>query len=282
MKKKLSFIIFFIIIIISLLLPKSFADLQDAIESIIIEANIQENGDAEITEEWITTEINNSTYYKKIPNLSSEQIQNITIQETTQNEKYVYEENWKELTEAERENKFFVENKEDGIVINWTGKKSSFHAYELKYTVKSFVKQFTDKQGFCFDFLSDDINIIPYAIEVNIKAPFEFSEKNVKLTKFGFDGNVKIDQGNISITDVKAFKTIKILGEFKTKVLEIQNNSDYSIKQLKNELQQEYPKIVKNEDKIIIGILIGVSILYIILEAYYLMNTKSNKKNSKK
>ncbi len=276
MRKKLIFIIFFIVLTTLLVPPQSFADLQDSIEFITIEANIQENGDAEITEEWTTTEINNSTYYRNIPNISINQITNITIQEKTGNEQYTYEPDWNILTESERTNKFFVEDKE-GIVINWTGKKSEFHVYEIKYTIKSFVKQFTDKQGFCFDFLSDDINIIPYGIEVNIKAPFYLSEKNIDISKFGFDGNMKIEQGEISITDVKAFKTIKVLGEFKSDFFEIQNKSDYSIKELKQELRKEYPIVLKTEDKIIIGILIGVSILYITLEAYYLIHTKNNK-----
>lgn len=256
MKKKITVLLLILFLVLSWTYS-CFADEQNAIEFLEIIVNIEENGDATIVEKWTTNTIEALEYKKSMVNLKKDRIEKLMIRDEVENE----------------DKSFSVVENENGIQICWKEEKKGFHNYTLQYTIKSFVKQFTDKSGFCMDFLSNDTFPQLYDVQIMIKAPFELSKNNVKISKFGFNGDVELEQGNITISNVQAFKHITLLGEFKKDAFQNLSQEEESLKNLKKQLQKQNPIALKKSDIAMIVILTVTAVLYVGIEGYYLIKT---------
>lgn len=257
MKKK-TVILFLAFLFIFALGSKCFADEQNEIQNLEIAVRIQENGDAVVTEKWVTNTIGNIEYKRDISMISKDRIENFIIMDDIEN----------------RQKPFNIVERENKIEISWKEEQEGFHSYTVEYTIKSLVRQFQDKDGFLIDFLSSEIFPQLNDIQINIKLPFEVSKKYFKISKFGFNGDVKIGKDNVSISNVRAFKNIILLGEFQTGEFQNLVKQEGKIRKIEKQLEKENPTKLKNVDIIMIVILCITASGYVIIEGYYLVKNK--------
>ena len=147
------------------------------IKRIEMQIEVQENGNAKITEVWYMNIFDGYVYYKFYKNVKNNEIQNLTV--TDENGfAYQYSDDWN-LSDEEKKDKCGVLYTNDGAAILWGIQSYGAHQYTLNYEVKNFVKNFNDYKGAKFDFLDEGNPALTY-VKINSDV-CKFTKQNTQI-----------------------------------------------------------------------------------------------------
>lgn len=198
MKRKYTlYFIFFIVCCIFSFLPQVHAEGEDRVRSVLIQANLKEDGSADIREEWDIEIANNSTiteWYLPKSHLKGSTIKNFAVMEDGR----VFEDlgsDWD--IDRNREEKAgksgFVES-EDGVELCFGIGSPGLHHFTLTYQVSELVDGFRDKDGFYWRFVNDQMSPPPESVRVEVRGPHPFNTQDVELALYGNTGSISINE----------------------------------------------------------------------------------------
>lgn len=198
MKRKYTLcFIFFIVCCIFSLPPQVHAEGGDRVRSVLIQANLKEDGSADIREEWDIEIANDSTiteWYLPKSHLNGSTINNFVVREDGR----VFEDlgsNWDiDRTREEKAGKSgFIPN-DDGLELCFGIGSVGRHHFTLTYQVSELVDGFRDKDGFYWRFVNDQMSPPPESVRVEVRGPRPFPSQDVELALYGNTGSISINE----------------------------------------------------------------------------------------
>lgn len=265
-KVVLFFIVFFVLILCS---DCVYGHAGNKIKRIEMQIEIQENGDAKITEDWYMNIFDGYVYYKFYKNVKNNEIQNLTV--TDENDfTYNYSDDWN-LTDEEKKDKCGVLYTNEGAAILWGIQSYGAHQYTLKYEVKNFVKNFSEYKGAKFDFIDEGNPTLTY---VRISSDVcKFTKQNTQVnTLYKFQSVMFLEDGSIELETNARY----LLGGESIKF-----NEDVPIKAKKIvKVNNKSKTSMKKQDILVASIIVVISILYLFCDTYRIIYDYKNKKKS--
>lgn len=161
-----------------------------------INAYINEDGSARITENRVANLIEGTENYIVIENLGKSEIVDFVVYENGQKFEYVDDWNINDPRE-EKAGKNSILTTSEGYELAWGIGEYGRHEYTLEYTVTNFVKEVEDSQMIFWQFVNPDTNIPPEQVRVTIESEYDFSREDQKIWAFGFTGNIEFRDGKI-------------------------------------------------------------------------------------
>lgn len=199
------------------------------INHIDIVINIQENGDAHISEKWDINVNNGTEIYKVMNNLGGSQIENFLVTDD-KNAKYQYMDIWDiGRSKAYKSYKCGVIQEGDHYELCFGIGNYGQRNYTLTYIITDFVKQFSDNQGFNTNILSD-FTIPVNSFTIYITSPYGLTDDTLDIYGFGFKGTMNYDNDQIIITSSESLELghkVQLISQF--------SNADF--KDIKQESQ---------------------------------------------
>ena len=265
-KVVLFFIIFFMFMLCSNCV---YGHKGNKIKRIEMQIEVQENGNAKITEVWYMNIFDGYVYYKFYKNVKNNEIQNLTV--TDENGfAYQYSDDWN-LSDEEKKDKCGVLYTNDGAAILWGIQSYGAHQYTLNYEVKNFVKNFNDYKGAKFDFLDEGNPALTY-VKINSDV-CKFTKQNTQINSlYKFQSVMFLEDGSIELeTDARYL----LGGEV------IKFNEDVPIN-AKNivKVSDKNKTLMKKQDILVASIIVVISALYLFCDSYRNIYEYKNKKRS--
>lgn len=202
MKRKYTLcFIFFIVCCIFSFPPQVHAEGGDRVRSVLIQANLKEDGSADIREEWDIEIASDSTiteWYLPKSHLNGSTINNFVVREDGR----VFEDlgsNWDvDRTREEKAGKSGFVASDDGLELCFGIGSVGRHHFTLTYQVSELVDGFRDKDGFYWRFINDQMSPPPESVRVEVRGPRPFPSQDVELALYGNTGSISInEEGNI-------------------------------------------------------------------------------------
>ncbi|WP_304261879.1 DUF2207 domain-containing protein [Kallipyga massiliensis] len=198
MKRKYTLcFIFFIVCCISSLPPQVHAEGGDRVRLVLIQANLKEDGSANIREEWDIEIASDSTiteWYLPKSHLNGSTINNFVVMEDGR----VFEDlgsNWDvDRTREEKAGKSGFVESEDGVELCFGIGSPGLHHFTLTYQVSELVDGFRDKDGFYWRFVNDQMSPPPESVRVEVRGPRPFTSQDVELALYGNTGSISINE----------------------------------------------------------------------------------------
>ena len=170
----------------------------NSINSISVTVNIQQNGDAKVTEVWDTNLTQGTEGYKSFSRLGEKSISEFAVRDDSGR---IYEtlDSWN--TNASFDNKAYkcgINKTSDGIELCWGISKYGNRKYALRYVIKNFVVEYSDGvQGVYFNFIN--INQAIGKAKVIIKSDKKLSLENSRIWSFGYTGKSIFDDDGVIV-----------------------------------------------------------------------------------
>ena len=261
MKKKVLLVFLLTIVAIFITSKKCNAN---SISSIEMDVNIDENGNAHVTEVWeaslyqgtegyrgfkntaysnfsisnFSVEMADNSYrtslsfLKNMESYEQTQYQNSDILETT---KFSYVDKWNtEASFSDKKYKCGIHKISKGVELCWGISQYGSNKYILKYTINNFVSQYTDTQGIYFNLLNLDQNI-GYA-EITIHSDVaQLSLDNTDIWGFGYNGSIVFSDGSIVMNSQGMLDTsdyMVALVRFEEDIFSTSNESKYKFDEI--------------------------------------------------
>lgn len=198
MKRKYTLcFIFFIACCIFSLPPQVHAEGGDRVRSVLIQANLKEDGSANIREEWDIEIASDSTiteWYLPKSHLNGSTINNFVVMEDGR----VFEDlgsDWDiDRTREEKAGKSGFVESEDGVELCFGIGSPGLHHFTLTYQVSELVDGFRDKDGFYWRFVNDQMSPPPESVRVEVRGPRPFPSQDVELALYGNTGSISINE----------------------------------------------------------------------------------------
>src|SRR5699024_9066020 len=95
---------------------------------------------------------------------------------------------------------------DDGYELVWGIGLYGEHEYAVRYTVTDFIKQLDDAQIIYWYFVSQDTNIPPQNVRIEIEAGEDLSFKDEKIWAYGFEGEIQFKHGKVIAKSEKPLK----------------------------------------------------------------------------
>lgn len=174
------------------------------LEALNISVYINEDGSARIVESRQAYLTEGTENFIVIGNLGDSEILDFQVKENGLLFEHI--DNWNiDGSREEKTNKSGVIRTSSGYELCWGIGEYGSHLYQVEYTITNFVKQFQDKQGIFWKFINDKTNTPPEKASVTIEGDKEFFDSNSNIWAFGYDGDIRFDNGRIVATSNKAF-----------------------------------------------------------------------------
>lgn len=198
MKRKYTLcFIFFIACCIFSFLPQVHAEGGDRVRSVLIQANLKEDGSADIREEWDIEIAGDSTiteWYLPKSHLNGSTIKNFAVKEDDR----VFEDlgpDWDvDRTREEKAEKSGFVARDDGLELCFGIGSVGRHHFTLTYQVSELVDGFRDKDGFYWRFVNDQMSPPPESVRVEVRGPRPFPSQDVELALYGNTGSISINE----------------------------------------------------------------------------------------
>lgn len=208
----------------------------NTINSINIDAFIDENGNAKITEIWDADLTQGTEGYRPFSNMDNKVISNFKV---TDESGRVYEtlNNWNvNKSFSEKSYKCGYNKTYDGVELCFGISKYGHKTYTLKYDISNFITEYTDTQGIYFKFINFDQDIKNVKIKVHSNIPLTLD--NSRIWAFGYEGTDIFEDGNI-IMDSKGTlysgEYMTLLVRFESNIFKTDNLSDKSFDDIYDE-----------------------------------------------
>ena len=161
-----------------------------------INAFINEDGSARITENRISNLSEGTENYIVIENLGDSEIIDFKVSED--GVIYDFLDNWDiNASRGEKTFKNGIVYTANGYELAWGIGEYGSHDTILEYTVTNFVKNFQETQGIFWRFVNDGANIPPQSVSLIIESDHDFNDENTNIWAFGYEGNIEFQENEI-------------------------------------------------------------------------------------
>lgn len=248
----------------------------DVVQKIDMTITIKEDGSALISETWNVAGYARNGYVKFLKNTAKEDVLDFKVTDET-GRNYEYLENYDQNQGSEQIiNKCGVLATVEGTELYWGMETEGEHQYILEYTIKNFIKNFSNDgitKGTGFDFIDEQI-----LINMDLKMVADnyiFTVDNVKFENLEKpDFTVNIDGGAIVL------KVNPYYFEGNERII-FSNDAPFEIG--KSNTEKENSKKLKKQDILVITLIITFAILYLFgdtircIHDYKVVKNRTNK-----
>lgn len=169
MKRYIKTIFFLILILILFSITFPTYAYTDILEEVNIDITIDDNGNANVTEVWITEVASGTENYKPYSDLQTSNIINFSVTDETGVE-YTYINIWNiDASRTEKKDKCGINKTTDGIELCWGVGDYGKHTYTLKYTITNFIQEYEDYQAIYFGLMPSKMNLSPKSVNISIE-----------------------------------------------------------------------------------------------------------------
>lgn len=255
---------------------------EQKVQKMDISVQLDQFGDAHITENWRVKVDEGSEIYKTIKLTHHQMLTDYSV--SMDGEKFSEADFW-DVDESKKEKSYrYGQNDNE---LNWGISRYGTHNYQICYKITNFVEQTSSDQMILWQFLAPDMSISPKNIRVKIEDPQrKFSaKKGYGIWGFGFAGGTEFKDGAVLIQNSQQLTKdnyVKVMMQipkhtystgnwsdrsFDSYVKEAFKGSDYdykdykSGKNIKNDASQRFSLILKI---LVPLLLIGLGILFIL------------------
>lgn len=211
------------------------------IESIDIHVQLDEDGGAQITEEW-RGQFNTGTelYFEK-KDLEKSEISNFTV--TGNGQVFEYVDQWD--LDASLEEKAFknsiIKGKNSAEIV-WGISEYGSNEYVLEYYVSNIIDQLKDTQVLYWFFASDNYSIPRNSVNVTIESFEELHDDTEDIWAFGFRGDIEFGNNKVvsrSSTGLGSDDYVSILIKFTEEPFKTENKINKKFKKVYKEASKE-------------------------------------------
>lgn len=175
------------------------------IKSIDIEAILNDDGSANITENWSTVNDDGTEWFIPKQNLNHMKIKNFTVKDDKGNN-FEFIDDWDvDASFEEKKYKCGINHTKDGIELCFGKSNKGENKYILNYVYENFVQNFPDMDGFNVRFINDQMNPAPNDFSVKIKTNVKLNQDNAKIWAFGYGGNILFKDGYVIANNTEQF-----------------------------------------------------------------------------
>lgn len=217
---------------------------EKAIPSIYIEAILQSDGSAVITETWNVRGVSGGTeYYKAFNNMEGMSVHSLQVRDESGTQ-YKTLDYWDtKLSREEKAGTCGILKTSDGYELCWGIGSYGDHEYTIQYVLEGLVKDYGDYAGFYHQFVSE-LSSAPEAVSIIIQvADTSLSENNARIWGYGFPGNVEITGGGIlTAISSKAFDSgdyVNVLCRFDRGLFPLASTAEMSFENLQKSAENE-------------------------------------------
>lgn len=182
-----------------LFFPLSAEAKETTVHSVDIVVSLNQDGSANITENWDVTVSGITEWYLVQGSLGKIEIQNFSVSDET-GRVYEYEGAWDiDRSLEEKAGKCGIVDKGDGSYeLCWGVGSDGRHLFSASYHMTNFVKGFDDYCAFNQRLINDELSSPPQHISVTVTKPgTEFTPEDVGVWGFGFEGTIYVENGAV-------------------------------------------------------------------------------------
>lgn len=260
-----------ILLSIIILLPTSV--LAGGFDHINLDVSIDKNGKASVSEEWQIDERDNdySERYKRIENLKGIKIENFKA--SLNGEEFSEKDPWNVDENFDQKTFYYGRNdSDDAVELCWgISERGENNTYKISYDINPIIIGLDDSDMLFFKFVGSDFDPKPEKVRVKINS-FEPINKDVKMWGFGFEGDIKNDNGSIIANSTGDIDNVNIMlkfpkGNFNTAYTEDKSFEDYANQAVEVSDWEDNEGFVKKDDfslkdllyiLLVIGLILGI------------------------
>lgn len=223
-----------------LLFPLSVNAKETTIHNIDIVVSLNQDGSADITENWNVTVSGITEWYLVQGSLGKIEIQNFSVSDET-GRVYEYEGAWDiDRSLEEKAGKCGIVDKGDGSYeLCWGVGSDGDHLFSASYHMTNFIKRFDDYCAFNQRLVNDDLSSPPQSVFVTmLKSGTEFTTEDVGAWGFGFNGTIAVNDGVVSAKSNQALGRsdyVTIMCRFPRQMFDTTNVVDGSFLEMQNQ-----------------------------------------------
>lgn len=262
--KKMNLIPFFLLItalFVSHAFPVFAAE--DAIASINVDAMLQSDGSAIVTETWDVRGISSGTeYYKALDNMKGMNVHSLLVSDES-GKQYETLDGWDtKRSRDEKSGTCGILKTSRGYELCWGIGNYGDHQYTIQYTLEGLVKDYGDYAGFYHQFLSE-LSSAPGSASVKIRlADTQLTADNARIWAYGFTGETAIrNNGSLTAISTDALKKseyVNILCRFDRNLFPSASAAGMSFEELQNSADN-------NKQKLVIIITLAIFLVFFLL-----------------
>lgn len=263
-----------ILLTIIILLPKYVH--ADGFKYINLDVNIDKNGKASVNEEWQIDERDNdySERYKRIENLKGIKIENFKA--SLNGEEFIEKDPWNVDENFDQKTFYYGRNdSDDAVELCWgISERGENNTYKISYDINPIIIGLDDSDMLFFKFVGSDFDPKPEKVNVKINS-YEPIDKDVKMWGFGFEGDIKNNNGAIIANSTGEVDNVNIMlkfpkGSFNTSYREDKSFRDYANQAVEgSDWEDNEGEVQKDEfgPKEFLLVLLGIGIMSGIIAA---------------
>ena len=226
------------ILMFYILINKSQAN---SIKNIEMDVNLDENGNALVTETWQVDSTQGTEGYRAFSKLENSTITDFSVVDES-GRKYQTISDWNTNESFDyKAYKCGIKEKSNGVELCWGISQYGNKTYTLTYKINKLVTQYTDCQGIYFNFLNldQDINNATIKIYCNF---YDLSAENSKIWAYGYEGAINFKDGSIILDsngEVSESQYMVGLIKFENNIFSTNNKSNLSFEKVKKSAEKE-------------------------------------------
>ncbi|MFL2121528.1 DUF2207 domain-containing protein [Marinilactibacillus psychrotolerans] len=156
------------------------------------DVKLLENGTGIVTEHRKMNMTDGTELYIEMNNLQGSEVTDFSVQGFSNNPDWDSNDSREEKAEE-----YEILEADDGVELVWGIGEYGEKEYELTYTITNMVRQLEDGQALNWNFNTYG-EIAPEAMNIKINGPFDFTQKNVDIWGFGYEGIVELANGGLT------------------------------------------------------------------------------------
>lgn len=268
-KKGIAFFILSMILVYLLAMPVSAAE--DAITSVTVQVNLQNDGLAVITEIWDVRGVSGGTeYYKVFKNMENMSLHSFTVEDET-GTLYQTLSQWDtNRSREQKEGTCGLLQTGDGYELCWGIGEYGDHTYTLRYTLGGLVKDYGDYAGFYHEFVGE-LSSAPELVSVTISIEgMPLTADNARIWAYGFSGETKIGDSGVlrthTLESMEGGDYIRVLCRFDRALFPGAASGSGTFEELKNKAEND------NSDTALLiafGVILVLIIAIVIMCVYF-------------
>lgn len=270
-KQKKLFTIFVLFTVLFILGAAQVFAKEEAIPSINLEAILQSDGSAVITEIWDVRGVSSGTeYYKALNNMDGMSVHSLAVWDESGTQ-YKTLDGWNtKLSREEKSGTCGILKTSDGYELCWGIGSYGNHQYTIQYTVEGLVKDYGDYAGFYHRFISELSNA-PESAYIKIRmADTSLTANNARIWAYGFTGEAEIgSDGSLNVFSSEALgggDYVNVLCRFDRSLFPLASAADMSFEKLQESAEN------KNSDTalyIVLAVLGAVIVMTVIPVVFF-------------
>lgn len=198
----------------------SFA--KNNVSNINMVVSINEDGSANITQEWIGSFDTGTENFIPLTNMDYN-VSNFTV--SLDGKQFTTVSYWDvDDSFSEKSYKCGINETYDGIELCFGISEYGYNKYLLSYDIDKLVYSYNDLDGFNFKFINDNMSTFPTNIRIVLRLSnnLPLNDDNANIWGFGFDGNINFYNGNVlalSESPLNGSQSVIIMMNFEKGVL---------------------------------------------------------------